>query len=430
MKRSSILLVSLLLVAGMLLAACAPAATPAPTTAAPTQAPTVAATTEVPTTAPTVETPAAAGSLTIWADETRAPIIVEIAKDFTAKYGVQVTVQQMGFGDIRDQLKVAGPAGEGPDILIGAHDWLGELVTNGLLAEIDLGDKAGDFFKPAVDAFTYNGKLYGVPYATENLAFFRNKDLVPDAPATWDDVTKISAELEKAGKVKYGYGLQESDPYHFYPIMTAFGGYVFGRDAQGNYDPTNVGLDSEGTIAAATWVQNMVKNKHLAAGLDYGTMHTMFEKGETAMMITGPWALDEIRKSGVNYAISNIPTGTQPGAPFLGVQGFMISSFSKDPLLAQTFLMEYVATMDTMQKIYDANPRPSAYLPLREKTTEPDMVAFGKAGENAQPMPAIPAMSSVWTAWGDAEKLLFQLKVTPAEGFKTAADQVRALLSK
>ena len=34
--------------------------------------------------------------------------------------------------------RVAGPAGEGPDIIIGAHDWLGELVTNGLLAPIDL----------------------------------------------------------------------------------------------------------------------------------------------------------------------------------------------------------------------------------------------------------------------------------------------------
>lgn len=425
MKRKLTWIVGLIMIAAVVLAACSPAAT-----AAPTEVPTAAATTEAPTVAATTETPAATGSLTIWADETRAPIIDEIAKEFTAKYGVEVTVQQMGFGDIRDQLKVAGPAGEGPDILIGAHDWLGELVSNGLLAEVDLGDKAGDFFKPAVDAFTYDGKLYGVPYATENLAFLRNKDLVPEAPATWDDVTKISAELEKAGKVKFGYGLQESDPYHFYPIMTSFGGYVFGRDAKGSYDPTNVGLDSEGTIAAATWVQKMVQDKHLAAGLDYGTMHTMFEKGEIAMMITGPWALDEIRKSGVNYAISNIPTGTVAGAPFLGVQGFMVSSFSKDPLLAQTFLMEYVATTDTMQKIYDANPRPSAYLPLREATTDEDMIAYGKAGENAQPMPAIPAMSSVWSAWGDAEKLVIQLKVTPEEAFKTAAEQVRTLLSK
>lgn len=420
MKRSIYWVICMIWIATIALTACGQAATPTATTA-PT-APTAAATVTASAPAETVS------QLTVWADETRAPIIDEIGKEFTAKYGVTIVVQQMGSGDIRDQLKVAGPAGEGPDIIVGAHDWLGELVTNGLLAEMDLGAKKADFFKPAVAAFTYDGKLYGMPYATENLAFFRNTDLVPEAPATWDDVEKISAELETAGKVRYGYALQESDPYHFYPIMSAFGGYVFGRDAAGNYNPSDVGIDSAGSIAAATWLDKMVKEGHLAAGMDYGTMHTMFESGEVAMIISGPWALDEIRKSGVHYAISNIPSETQASTPFLGVQGFMISSFSKDPLLAQTFIMEFLATEETMQKIYDSNPRPSAYLPLREKTTDADIEAFGKAGENAVPMPAIPAMSAVWTAWGNAEQLVFQQKISPEEAFKTAAEQIRAAI--
>ena len=71
-------------------------------------------------------------TLVIWADELRAPLIEALGVEFTKTYGVGVTVQQLGFGDIRDNIKVAGPAGEGGDILVGAHDWLGELVTSGV----------------------------------------------------------------------------------------------------------------------------------------------------------------------------------------------------------------------------------------------------------------------------------------------------------
>lgn len=422
MKRTIYLALSILMVTAMMLTACSPSASPA----ASVEEPAVAA--------PAEEEAAAVESdvsqLTIWADELRAPIIEEIGRSFTEKYGVEIIIQEMGSGDIRDQLKVAGPAGEGPDIIVGAHDWLGELVTNGLLAEIDLGDKAGDFFTPAVDAFTYDGKLYGVPYATENLAFFRNADLVPDAPQTWDEVKEIAIQLEDAGTVEYGYALQENDPYHFFPLMSAFGGYVFGRDAVGSYDPSDVGIDSAGSIAAATWLDSMVKEGHMAAGIDYGTMHSMFENGQVAMIITGPWALNEIKDSGVNYAISPIPSATTTATPFLGVQGFMINSFSEAPLLAQTFLLEYIATEETMQAMFDANPRPSAFVPIREVTADPDMVAFGEAGVNAVPMPAIPAMSAVWTAWGDAEALIFQQQQTPEEALTNAAEQIRTAINQ
>jgi maltose-binding protein MalE len=354
----------------------------------------------------------------------------EIGKDFTQQYGVKIIVEQLGFGDIRDQLKVAGPAGEGPDILIGAHDWLGELTINGLLAPVDLGDKKDQFLDAALQAFTYDGTLYGLPYLTENVGFFRNPELVPDAPKTWDEVKAIAAELEAEGKVKQGYVLQQGDPYHFFPIQTAFGGYVFGRDAEGNYNPQDVGIDSEGSLAAAEWLDMMVKEGHLKPDVDGDTMHTMFETGDAAMMITGPWALNRIRESGVPYTISKLPDATQEGRPFLGVHGFMVSAFSKDPLLAQTFLTEFVATEETMQKLFELDPRASAFLPVREKIDDPDIAAFGEAGKHGMPMPAIPEMSAVWTAWGDAVTLIFQQQLTPDEAFKNAAEQIRTAIEE
>lgn len=415
--------------------ACTPSAvqptpTETPARAAPTEAPAKAPepTPTGPEELPTEVVEEVAPELVVWADELRAPVVEEIGKAFTEQYGVGIVVQQMGFGDIRDQLKVAGPAGEGPDILIGAHDWLGELVINGLLAPIDLGDKEGQFLDAALQAFTYDGTLYGMPYLTENVALFRNPELVPEAPTTWDEVTQIAAQLEADGKVKQGYILQQGDPYHFFPIMTAFGGYVFGLDEEGNYDPTDVGIDSPGSIAAAEWLDMMVKEGHLQPDIDWDTMHTMFESGDAAMMITGPWALNRIRESGISYAISGIPDATEEGRPFLGVHGFMVNAFSKDPLLAQTFLTEFVATEETMQRIFELDPRASAFLPVREKIEDPDIAAFSEAGQNGLPMPAIPEMSAVWTAWGDAITLIFQQQTPADEAFKNAAEQIRTAI--
>jgi arabinogalactan oligomer/maltooligosaccharide transport system substrate-binding protein len=366
-------------------------------------------------------------ALVIWADDTRAPVLEEVGAAFQEEYpDVEIVVQEMGFGDIRDQLKVAGPAGEGPDIIIGPHDWLGELVISGMLAPMDLGDKADLFLDVAKQAFTYDGELYGMPYATENVAFFRNTDLMPDVPATWQDVTDVSAALAESGDAQYGYVLQTGDPYHFFPIMTAFGGYVFGLDEVGSFNPEDVGIDSEGSIAAAEWLDMMVKEGYTTDGADWDTVHALFESGDAASLITGPWALERIKDSGVPYAISNIPGD---GQPFLGVQGFMISAFSENQLLAQAFLTEYVATEETMQAVYDAGDRPSAFIPVLEKIEDPDVAAFGEAGANSVPMPAIPEMSAVWTAWGDAITLIFQQQSAPDEAFITAAEQIRATIA-
>ncbi|RME45784.1 MAG: maltose ABC transporter substrate-binding protein [Chloroflexi bacterium] len=444
MIRRNWLVLVVVLLAAAILAACGgraePTATPVPepTKAEPTPTPVPKPTdTPVPQPTPTPEevaepTPTplvrAEADLVIWADSVRAPALEPIVESFQDEYGVTVAIQEVGFGDIRDGVKLAAPAGEGPDIFIGPHDWLGELYVNGLVAPIDLGDKQDNFFGPALQAFTYNGELVGMPYATENVAFFYNPELVPEPPTTWDEVIAIADELETAGKVQQGWVLHENDPYHFFPIQTAFGGYIFGLTPEG-YDPNDVGLDSEGSLAAAQFLDQAIKDGHLRAGVDWDTMHVLFESGDAAMFITGPWALSRIRESGIPYAIAPIPGQVEEAKPFIGVQGFMINAFSENKLLAEAFLTEFVATDEVMQAIFEADPRPSAWLPVREATEDPDLAAFAAAGKNGLPMPAIPEMSAVWGAWGDAITLIFQQAEDPVTAFKNAAEQVRAAIA-
>jgi arabinogalactan oligomer / maltooligosaccharide transport system substrate-binding protein len=383
---------------------------------------------------PTEEPAAAEDVLVIWADETRSGVLQALGDEFEAEYGVGVRVEQYGFGDIRDNFKIAGPAGEGPDIIIGAHDWLGELVINGLLRPIDLGAKGDQFLDAAVQAFVYEGELYGMPYALENVAFVYNPEILAEggydtAPTTWDEVAEIAADLEAQGLVEQGYIRQEGDPYHFFPIQTAFGGYVFGLTDEG-YDPGDVGMDDEGSLAAAEWLGMMVDEGHILPGVDYDIMHEQFESGNAAMMITGPWALPRIRESGIPYVVTAIPGATQEAQPFLGVQGLMVSAFSENAVLAEAFLTEFVATDEVMQQIYDADPRPSAFLPVFEAIEDEDIAGFAEAGRNGLAMPAIPEMSAVWTAWDSAVILITQGGEEPESAFTNAAEQIRTTIEE
>ncbi|MDZ4767986.1 MAG: extracellular solute-binding protein [Chloroflexota bacterium] len=363
--------------------------------------------------------------LLIWADITRAPALEELLAQFSEEFGVTAEVQEIGFGDIRSNLTIAGPAGEGPDILIGAHDWLGEFIQNGIIVPIDLGDKAAEFSPSALDLFTVDGVLYGMPYAVENLAFFRNTDLVPDAPETWDEVFTISQELVDSGAAEAGWVLPNTASYDFYPVMSAFGGYVFARNEDGTFNPGDVGIGSDGTIAAGEYVKQYVDGGYITPGIDGDVMVTLFTSGDAAMMMTGPWFLNRVRESGVPFAISDIPAGPAgQGAPFIGGQGFMISAFSENQLLAQAFLTDFMATSDAMLAMYNIDPRPPAYLPALESITEEAMGQFQSAGANGIPQPAIPEMASVWGSWGNALQFIINGELEPADAYTQAEAQI------
>ncbi|MAU09586.1 MAG: hypothetical protein CL607_07185 [Anaerolineaceae bacterium] len=369
----------------------------------------------------------------VWVDSNYVDAMQEIGDQFAADFGVTVAVQESTLGDVDNVIPVAAPAGQGPDVFFTAHDKLGNLVSGGLVAPIEIANPDG-FAESAVNAFLYNGDFYGIPFSIENIAFFRNVDLVPEAPATWDEVVAISEELaadngDNFEENSYGFVRQGGDPYHFFPIQTAFGGYVFGLTEEG-YDPTDVGIGSEGSLAAAEFWANYVEEGLQPPGVDWDLLHAMFEDGQAAMIITGPWALDRIRESGVNYAISDLPAETESGKPFLGVWGFVVNSFSEQQMLAGIFLNEYVATDESMMALYEANKRGPAWNATIEAVDDADLAAITSAGIEGLAMPAIPAMAQVWTAWTDAINLIQEQGEDPDATFENAAEQIETLIAE
>lgn len=428
------------------------AAAGADTTAAAT---TVAATTVPESTATATEPPATEpegtsaptapprgdADLVIWADDTRQPVIEEIAATFAEENGITVAVQELEFGQIREQLSLAGPAGNGPDIIIGAHDWLGELVANGVVEPLDVSGVAANFQQVAIDAFTYEGQTYGLPYAIENIALVRNTDLVPEVPATFEEMIQVATDFKAqyADDPTYqGIALQvgpEGDAYHLQPILSAFGGYIFGQNEDGTYNPEDLGIDSEGGLAAAAFLSEQSAAGLLSADTSYDVMIESFGSGKAAFAVTGPWALSQADNgfvaTGVPYEVTPIPAREGGEAPsvFVGVQGFMISSFSEQKDLATSFVLDFMSQETTQLALFETGGRaPALTSAFEQVSSDPDVAGFGQSGAAGIPLPAIPEMSNVWTALGLAEVNTLRGDDATTE-FSAAATSIREAIA-
>ena len=351
------------------------------------------------------KTDSAGGTLTVWVDAERVDALQGAADAYTEKTGVKVDLVGKDNADIKDDFIQQVPTGKGPDITMGAHDWLGELSTNGVVAPIELGDSAADYLPVAIDASTYEGTTYMLPYAVENIAVLRNADLVPEAATNFDDMIAKgkAAGLTQPFVVEQG---AEGNPYHLYPFQTAFGAPVFGTNDQG-YDPTDLQLGSAGGEEFAKWLGSQGKNGTgvFNTDIDGDIAKQAFIDGKAAFWLTGPWNVGAATDAGINVAIDTVPSPTgEAASPFAGVKGFFISSESKNKVAANDFLVNYLGTEDVQLELFKAgNILPALSAAAETASSDPIIEGFAAVGAEAVPMPAIPAMGSVWQYWGIAE---------------------------
>src|SRR5699024_8394820 len=336
----------------------------------------------------------ASGSLTVWADELRADALAEMVTTFEEDKGVDVEVVEKNFDDIREEFLAQAPTGEGPDVIVGAHDWAGELVTNGVVSPVELGATAEEFSEVAVNAFTYEGQVYGLPYGIENIALVRNNDLASDTPDTFDD---LIAQGEDSG-AQYPVLIQigeEGDAYHTYPLQTSFDAPVFESDQPGSYVPA-LALGGETGEEFAEYLGSIGQagSGALDTAITGDIAKEAFANGESPYIITGPWNISAFTDAGLDVSVLPVPSaGDEPAAPFVGVQGFYISSYSENAVLANEFLLNYVGTKDVQLELYKTGGRVPALTAAADALSDdPIVTGFAEAGEAGVPMPALPEM--------------------------------------
>lgn len=371
---------------------------------------------------------ATASTLTVWVDAERTAEVQAAADTYEAATGIDVEVVSRDNSTLKDDFIQQANSGSGPDVVMGAHDWLGELVTNGVVAPIELGDKSGDFLDVALEASTYDGVVYELPFGVENLAMLRNVDLVPEPVDTFDEMIAAG----QAAGVEFPFVVEQGEngnPYHLYPFQTAFGAPVFGRDANGSYDPTQLTL-GDGTDFAI-WLGEQGAAGTMSTEITGDIAKEKFTSGQAAFWLTGPWNVPSARDAGINFAVDVIPTpGPDAAQPFAGVKGFFVNEYSENKLAANDFLVNYVATTEVQVALFNnGGVLPALRSAAEEVASDPVVGGFLAAGEQAVAMPAIPQMGRVWEYWGIAEAAILNGADPEATWAQLTADVEAAINS-
>ncbi len=348
---------------------------------------------------------ASENTLTVWINSNRAEAMKEVAATFEEEKGIKVDLVIRDFGKLRDDFTAQVPTGKGPDITIGSHDFIGAWVRDGVIAPVELGDKAADFEKVALEAVAYDGKSYGLPYAIENVAILRNTALAESTPATFDEMI---AQGQAAGTTyPFLIGLDENngDSFHLYPFQTSFGSQVFAQNEDGSYDGTQLTLGGPEGVAYAQWLGVQGAAGILKPGLTPDLAKSAFNEGQAPYFISGPWNVPDAQAAGIDVAVDPIPSaGGEEARPFVGVQAFFVSAKSKNALAANEFLVNYLATEEVQTALFEVGGRaPALTASFEAAQSDPIVAGFAKVGANGVPMPSVPQMGSVWEDWGKAQ---------------------------
>ena len=370
-----------------------------------------------------------ASEIIVWVDADRGTVLKDAAAEFTKESGVKVKLVQKDFPKIQEELIAQVPTGKGPDITIAAHDWLGNLVSNGVLQPVELGDSAADYQPVAITAMSYEGKTYGVPYSIENIALVRNTALAQTAPATFDEMVAAG----KAAGTEFPFLVPvgpESDPYHLYPFQTSFGAPVFGTNADGSYNPEELLIGNAGGEAYAAWLAEQGAAGTLSVNLTGDIAKEKFNAGASPFFITGPWNVPDMTAAGLSVAIDPIPSaGGEPAQPFVGVQGFVISAKTKNALAATDFLTNYIGSEAVQTALYEIGGRaPALTAAFEAASSDPIIAGFGAVGATAVPMPNIPQMGKVWQFWGVTEAAIITGQGDPAQLWQKMTGEVQTAI--
>jgi arabinogalactan oligomer/maltooligosaccharide transport system substrate-binding protein len=361
---------------------------------------------------------AATKTLTIWADETRGPHLIELfgavedqdEGDFVSGYVIDVK-PQTDFNALKTALDNA-TAASGPDIVLGPNDWVPTGVKNNKLAALTLPAAIkADFTANQLGDLSYKGKLYGVPLDVNNVAMVRNTG-VPK-PATFGAMVdyykahKVSDGL-KAGLCILGGGTE----WGGMSVYSALGMQPY-RMKSGKVDTA---LSKPGKAAASgdpisanfinnlktyvlepngdNWQSNGFYAPWDAAATVTGfNCEADFKAGKVPFAILGNWQGDGLVSTSIVATAQPVPgiTAGTYGNAFGSVSGALLTSFaaSKGNLAAAKSLLNYFGSRAGQRDYQKIEKRPHANAKASKFGN-----SFQKAFANAAGLASIPQIGS------------------------------------
>jgi len=340
--------------------------------------------------------------ITVWADETRGPnlekVLGTVDKQAGGEWVAGYKVKVVTFSSF-DALKTAvdNVTKDGPDIIVGANDWVATGAKNGKLAPYTPSASVRRNFNPNnwFD-LTYQGKIYGVPVDVNNVAMLVNTKLAGKKPATLGEMVdfylknKTSKGL-KAGLCVAGGGMS----WGAHSVLSALGG--------GAYPIRNAVVDTRQNpvpAAVATNIQNLFLDSTGASNGFFPASDTgckdNFLAGKVPYAIIGNWEWKDYADKGFSMnnlmAVPGVKKGTF-GAAFGSVSGAMLTSFAEkngNDAAAKSLLANFFASEKGQVAYQKFEQRPPANKAAAAKSSAAQK-GFGGAAATAS-VPQIGAI--------------------------------------
>jgi ABC-type glycerol-3-phosphate transport system substrate-binding protein len=296
-------------------------------------------------------------TLTIWQtyNEEEYPVFKEIVESFkTAHPDVTIDVVRLPFAGAEPKIQTALTTRTEPDIARVDVSFLAKLAGKNAL--LDLGphipsDFRDEILPVALSSCYYNDTLWGLPDQTNGLCLFYNKEhfrragLDPERPpTTWDELISYGRKLTNKDEGVFGIGLSNS-LWWTLPFFYTHGASFLSEDG------THCVLNSPEGVAAFQLKVDLNRKYGIEGGAwrAGGIIHDLgFQNGRYAMILNGPWAVESLKRTGIDFGVGLIPAGPVGTATNVGGNNLVVFRSTDRPELAAAFL-QFVASEETQR---------------------------------------------------------------------------------
>lgn len=350
---------------------------------------------------------------------------------FDAESDFTVDVEEPG-GDLDQQLDTALPAGDGPDGWIWAHDWVGRFAVREnppflYDATDDVDVDLDAYTDPAQEAIRFDGGLYGLPFASETVSLFYNRDMVEEPPETFSEMVEIMEEFHDPDAGEYGLSYPATDPYFTSGFLQAFGGDIFDEET------LEVTLDSDEVKRGLETLE--VLFDYVPADPGYESQIVAFADGLAPFAINGPWEIGNLDGEIDDLGVAELPTvdGNHPRT-YTGIQMIYFSAaLEESGPDAVDALTEFAEWYTTSEAVTTGNADNHGYIPVLQEVVDGNdlsgpVQAFAQQVDHGVPMPTHPDMDNVWDPLEEALSRVFNGDQGGDAALDQAAEEIRESL--
>lgn len=239
---------------------------------------------------------------------------------------VNIEWSDSGFGAFDTHVTTTFSAGQCLHVMYSSDHWLAKWAEAGWVVpledvEPDVLDYIADIAPYSVQAMTYNGKLYGLPYYTDVMYFVYNTQMLEAAgisasPSTWDEVTEQSLTLIEAGitETPFMVGLTAGSWFDeaFYTLIYSNGGTLFDE----TYKPV-FQTNSGPVYGAIEWLSAALNDHRImptsVLEMTAVDVQEAFKNGDAAFVIVPGYMMVEFNTPGISKVAGHAEVSMMPG---------------------------------------------------------------------------------------------------------------------